>query len=204
MLNQLPNAITVMRVLLVAPLVYLLAQSQYYYALWVFFIAGISDGIDGFLAKRFNWKSRFGAIVDPLADKLLLVSTMLMLSLLGHMDWWLFGLVTLRDLIIVVGAVIYHKALGPYEMQPSRLSKSNTFLQILFVVSLLVHLGIFMLPNWYLISIEITVYVSTVASGLHYILLWGGRYRRNRGDDRHRVSSFSQTDDLSKPPRDEP
>ncbi|NVJ60944.1 MAG: CDP-alcohol phosphatidyltransferase family protein [Gammaproteobacteria bacterium] len=179
-LKQIPNLITVIRVLLIAPLIYLLEQQSYYQALWIFFIAGISDGIDGFLAKRFNWKTRFGAILDPLADKLLLVSTMLLLSLNNEMSWWLFGLVTARDLIIVAGAVFYHRALGPYDMQPSRLSKSNTFFQILFVVSLLISLGFYVLPNWYLLTVEVIVYVSTISSGLHYIILWGGRYRRNR------------------------
>jgi cardiolipin synthase len=179
MLQQLPNIITVLRILLVGPLIYVLAKEDYYTAIWIFFIAGLSDGVDGFLAKQFNWKSRLGAILDPLADKLLLVSTMLMLSLNQQLSWWLFALVTLRDLIIVSGAIVYHRALGPYEMQPSRLSKSNTFLQILLVVSLLVNLGLYTLPHWYMLAVLVLVYVSTFLSGAHYIMLWGGRYRRN-------------------------
>ncbi|WP_144393305.1 CDP-alcohol phosphatidyltransferase family protein [Pleionea sediminis] len=180
MLNQLPNFITVLRILLVVPLVALLWRDNYYHALWIFFIAGVSDGIDGFLARRFNWKSRIGAIMDPLADKLLLVSTMLVLCLNHHMSWWLFIVVSLRDLVIILGAFVYHKALGPYDMDPSRLSKSNTFFQILFVVSILVSLGLWVLPSWYLLTLEIIVYVTTLSSGLHYILLWGGRYQRNK------------------------
>ena len=102
-----------------------------------------------------------------------------MLSLNQQLSWWLFALVTLRDLIIVSGAIVYHRALGPYEMQPSRLSKSNTFLQILLVVSLLVNLGLYTLPHWYMLAVLVLVYVSTFLSGAHYIMLWGGRYRRN-------------------------
>ncbi|WMS87540.1 CDP-alcohol phosphatidyltransferase family protein [Pleionea litopenaei] len=199
MLRQIPNIITVLRVLLVAPLIYLLAQSQYYWALWLFFFAGLSDGIDGFLAKRFNWKTRFGAILDPLADKLLLVSTMLMLSLNGEISWWLFGLVTLRDLIIVTGAVVYHRALGPYDMQPSRLSKGNTFFQILFVVSVLVSLGWYTLPDWYMLTLEMVVYASTVISGTHYILLWGGRFHRNRDIHSNTKVAKSQSGEQSYP-----
>ncbi len=180
MLNQLPNVITVFRVLLVGPLVYLLIHERYEIAFWVFFFAGVSDAIDGFLAKHFNWKSRFGAILDPLADKLLLVSTMLILTINGQLSWWLFSLVTLRDIVIVSGAMIYHKALGPYEMQPSRVSKANTFFQILLVVSILVSQGVYSLPHWYLLVLTIIVYCTTVISGLHYVVLWGGRYRRNK------------------------
>lgn len=180
MLRQIPNIITVLRILLIGPLVYLLSVENYYLAIWLFFIAGVSDGIDGFLAKRFDWKSRFGAILDPIADKLLLVITMLMLSINQHISWWLFGLVTFRDLVIVFGAWFYHKKMGPYEMQPSRISKANTFFQISFVVSLLVTLGLYTLPNWVITALEVTVYLTTVVSGLHYVILWGGRYRRNK------------------------
>lgn len=180
MLKQIPNIITVLRILLVVPLVYLLAEENYYHAIWIFFIAGFSDGVDGYLAKHFNWKTRIGAIMDPLADKLLLVSTMLLLCLNQQMSWWLFGLVTLRDLIIVGGAVVYHRALGPYDMAPSRLSKGNTFFQILYVVSILVSLGLYTLPQLYMTVLMVTVYITTISSGLHYVLLWGGRYRRNK------------------------
>jgi cardiolipin synthase len=103
-----------------------------------------------------------------------------MLSVNHHISWWLFGLVSLRDLVIVLGAWWYHKQLGPFEMQPSRISKANTFFQIAFVVSLLVTLGLFSLPNWVIQSLEITVYCTTLVSGLHYVILWGGRYRRNK------------------------
>jgi cardiolipin synthase len=180
MLKYIPNVITVARILLIGPLIYLLAIESYYPAIWIFFIAGVSDGIDGFLAKRFQWKTRFGAILDPIADKLLLVTTMLMLSINHHISWWLFGLVTLRDLVIVFGAWWYHRQLGPFEMQPSRVSKANTFFQIAFVVSLLVSLGLYGLPSWIIQTLEAIVYLTTIISGLHYVILWGGRYRRNK------------------------
>ena len=180
MLHQIPNVITVVRVLLIIPLVYLLWQENYFYAVGIFVIAGLSDGIDGFLAKHFHWESRFGAILDPLADKALLVSTILLLCLKAQLSWWLFAVVTLRDLLIVIGAVLYHRALGPYKMSPSRLSKANTFLQILLVFSVLVSLGIYPLYDWYLHTLVVLVYISTVSSGIHYIALWGGRYQRNK------------------------
>ncbi len=179
-LSFLPNLITIARILFIVPLVICLLNEDYKNALLIFFLAGLSDGIDGFLAKRFNWKSRFGAILDPIADKLLLVSTMLLLALNKELSWWLFGLVTLRDLVIVIGATVYHKKLGPYEMQPSRLSKANTFFQILLLVSLLVNLGLFILPAWLITILLITVYITTVSSGVHYVVLWGSRFMRNK------------------------
>ncbi|MCO7222902.1 CDP-alcohol phosphatidyltransferase family protein [Pleionea sp. CnH1-48] len=180
MIQQLPNLITILRVILVIPLVWLLHQERYYEAIWIFFIAGISDGIDGFLAKTFKWESRFGAILDPLADKALLVFTMLMLCLNQKLSWWLFALVTARDVMIITGAYLYHRALGPYRMSPSRLSKANTFLQILLVVSILVSLGLYALPEWLLMIITALVYLSTILSGIYYVIVWGGRYRRHK------------------------
>ncbi|MEE4246688.1 MAG: CDP-alcohol phosphatidyltransferase family protein [Kangiellaceae bacterium] len=180
MFKQIPNIITVIRILLIAPLLYLLHLQDYSTAIWIFFVAGASDGIDGFLAKRFDWKTRFGAILDPIADKLLLVSTLLMLSINSAISWWLFALITARDIMIVIGAYVYHRAMGPYEMQPSRISKANTFFQITMVVALLISLGLIPIMPVIIESLKIIVIVTTVLSGLHYAVLWGGRYRRNK------------------------
>ena len=87
--RDLPNLISVFRIVLVVPIEYLLLQQHYVSAMILFFLAGISDGLDGFLAKRFNWTSRLGSVLDPLADKLLLVCTYLVLGWLGHLPWWL-------------------------------------------------------------------------------------------------------------------
>ena len=106
--SDIPNIITVFRFLLVPPVVLLLLNHRYGAALIVFGVAGFSDALDGFLAKRYGWSSRMGAIMDPLADKLLLVASFVTLGWLGLIPPWLVALVILRDVVIVIGAMIYH------------------------------------------------------------------------------------------------
>ncbi|WP_196138296.1 CDP-alcohol phosphatidyltransferase family protein [Aliikangiella sp. G2MR2-5] len=177
-LRYLPNFITILRVVLLFPLSFLLIEQQYQHALYIFLIAGFSDGLDGFLAKKFNWVSRFGAILDPLADKALLVITMAILTYNGEISWLLFGVVAARDIFIVSGAYYYHYRLGPYEMHPSYFSKFNTFIQILLVFSILVSLGYKTLPALFLESLVYLTFFTTIGSGIHYGVLWGGKYRQ--------------------------
>ena len=133
-LRQIPNFLTFLRILMVLPFAASLHYEYYRQALALFFIAGLSDGIDGFIARRFNWKSRFGAIADPLADKLLLITAYVVLTVMGHLPLWLTVLVFSRDIIIVVSALGYHYLIGRYEMKPSLLGKLSTFSQIIYVL----------------------------------------------------------------------
>ena len=116
MLRHLPNLISVFRVLLVPPVVWLMVQGRYGEALALFVIAGASDGLDGYLAKHFGWVSRFGSIIDPLADKLLLTASFFTLAWLGHLPLWLAVLVIARDLVIVIGGLAYHYLVGKFSM----------------------------------------------------------------------------------------
>ena len=100
-MHHLPNIISFLRILLVAPIVWALLNHRYDLAVVLFVIAGISDGVDGYLAKRFGWESRFGGVLDAIADKLLLVSTFIVLWLLAVFPLWLVALIILRDLFIV-------------------------------------------------------------------------------------------------------
>ena len=151
-------------------------------ALILFFVAGISDGIDGYLAKRNHWASRLGSILDPLADKILLVSSFIMLALLSYLPFWLVAVVLLRDLTIVIGATIYHLVVGKYEMAPTFISKLNTFMQIVLVLGLVFSLGLYPLPP---IVIDILIYAvlaTTLASGVDYVVVWGRKaYREKSG-----------------------
>ena len=176
-LSFLPNLITLIRVILLVPLSIYLIQEEYTLAFYLFMIAGFSDALDGFLAKRFAWVSRFGAILDPLADKALLVVTLALLTYQEKISWILFILVVLRDIYIVAGAYTYHKLIGPYEMHPSRLSKFNTFVQLLMVTSVLASLEFIKLPLLYLQFLVALTYVTTISSGIHYTWLWGGKAR---------------------------
>ena len=101
--RDIPNLITLLRMILVLPIIWLLAHGYFVESLYLFALAGMSDGLDGFLAKRMGWQSRLGSILDPLADKMLLVSTTIMLAWVGLIPLWLVGVIVLRDLLIVVG-----------------------------------------------------------------------------------------------------
>lgn len=177
-LSFLPNLITLIRIILLVPLSILLVKQEYSVALILFVIAGLSDALDGFLAKHFSWVSRFGAILDPLADKALLVITMSILAYNQQISWLLLAVVLFRDIYIVAGAYYYHYRLGPYEMHPSYLSKFNTFVQLLLVTSLLVSLGYTSLAPMYLKVLVILTYISTISSGVHYSWVWGNKFRQ--------------------------
>src|SRR3989442_15920185 len=99
-LRTIPNIITTLRLILIAPFAYYLLHAQYTPAFYLFIAAGISDGADGFLARTFNWQSKFGAFADPLADKLLITSSYLLLGYLGKIPLWFMSLVLLRDIVI--------------------------------------------------------------------------------------------------------
>ena len=175
--RDIPNLISILRILLVAPTVYYLLKHDYEMALILFFVAGASDGIDGLLARHFNWQTRLGAILDPIGDKLLLVSCFLVLGWLAHLPSMLIVLVILRDLIIVIGAVSYHMFIEDISIEPVMISKINTVLQISLVVLVIFSMSelamsklIHPLMIEYLIWL---VYGSTLASGIVYIYSWG-------------------------------
>ncbi|MDX1810512.1 MAG: CDP-alcohol phosphatidyltransferase family protein [Gammaproteobacteria bacterium] len=171
-LSDLPNIISIFRIILVAPVVYLVLQQEYSTALLLFVIAGVSDGVDGFLAKHFHWQSRLGSILDPIADKLLIVSTYAAVTWMGLIPLWLWLVVLLRDIIIVVGGLAYHWMIGKFEMAPSLISKFNTVMQI---VLLMVVLGIPLVhpPQWLLDGLIWLTLITVVLSGIDYIVVWG-------------------------------
>ncbi len=175
--SLLPNIITVIRVVLLFPLAFLLIQQDYAFALMIFVFAGLSDGLDGYLAKHFDWVSRFGAILDPLADKALLVITMAILTYNGEISWQLFTVVAFRDIYIVAGAYYYHYRLGPYQMHPSYFSKFNTFVQILLVFAVLLHAGHQVLSENVIQGLVWLTFFTTIGSGIHYTLVWGKKFR---------------------------
>ena len=171
-LSVLPNIITVIRLLLVIPVALAISESYYGTALLLFAVASISDGIDGFLARQFNWMSRFGAMMDPLADKLLLVVTFITLTYMGFIPMWLAIVVIGRDLIIVSGAVSYHLLYGAYEFSPTWLGKISTTCQFLLVILYLVHLSLVPVPADILLGGCWWVFVVSSLSGLDYVVSW--------------------------------
>jgi len=179
--RDIPNVITALRFLLVPPVVILLLQERFTAALIVFGVAGLSDGLDGFLARRFDWRSRLGGIMDPLADKLLVVSSFVTLGWLGLIPAWLVLLVILRDLVIIAGATFYHMRIEQFDAEPSVASKLNTAAQVLLVLAVLYSSGIQALPVMLMDVLLYGVLVTTLWSGFDYVWTWGRRAMQRGG-----------------------
>ena len=177
--SSIPNIITSMRLFLLVPLAYYLSNEDYNIALYIFFVAGVSDALDGFLAKQFSWTSHFGSILDPLADKALLVVSMAILTLNQKIDSLLFFLVAFRDIYIILGAYLYHRKFGKYQMKPSVFSKFNTFFQIAMVTFLLLSLGYKTIPSIVFVIFEWLIYLTLTVSTVHYTWVWGRKYYSN-------------------------
>jgi len=154
------------------PIVWLLLEQQFGSALLLFAIAGISDGLDGYLAKQYGWESRLGGLLDPLADKVLLISSFLSLALIGVIPLSLVLLVILRDLVIVTGALVYHFTVTELDARPSLISKFNTFAQIVLVFAVVLDKGLLSLPAVLISGLIWLVYITTVASGINYVWVW--------------------------------
>lgn len=136
-MHNLPNMITLMRLLLVPLTVWLVISDAFGWAFITFMVAGISDGIDGFLARRFDWRTRLGAYLDPMADKALLVSVYVTLGFLQVIPAWFVLIVVSRDALIV-GAVVLSRLMDhPVHVAPLMISKLNTLAQISFAVAVL-------------------------------------------------------------------
>lgn len=170
-LHHLPNLITLLRLLLVWPTVVAILGERFGLALFLFLLAGISDALDGFLAKRFGWQSRLGAILDPIADKLLLVSCYWVTYSVGLLPFWFVCLILFRDLAILTGTALLLYRDPHFEIRPSFLSKLNTTLQVVYLMSLFVHFGLDLLPDPLLSLLRHLVVLLTLVSGLHYALL---------------------------------
>lgn len=172
--RDIPNLITVMRLLLVAPILWLLLQNNYAGALSLFVFAGVSDLVDGFLAKTYSWTSELGGILDPLADKLLLVGTLLVLGWQGELPAWLVGIAIGRDVIIVSMAALYHYLIEPFKAEPLLISKLNTLLQLALVAAVIFSKVVF-LPEALVLMLIYATALTTLWSGGAYVWEWGRR-----------------------------
>lgn len=175
MLYYVPNLLTLFRIAAAPVLVLLLKYGANDLAVVLFVAAGVSDGLDGYIAKRFNYQTRLGAILDPVADKLLLVSSYVMLTLLGHLPFWLLVTVVFRDVVIVGGYLVLVTLNGSVHMQPSIVSKLNTVLQITLVGVVLVAAAQWLSIPWLTSTMIVLVTITTVLSGVHYVWFWGFR-----------------------------
>ena len=171
-LSSLPNLICVLRILLAIPVVWTLVHDLFGWTLLLFVIAAISDGLDGYLAKSFGWTSEAGKVLDPVADKLLLVSVFITLTLLGLVPVWLAATVVARDLVIGIGAAVYKWLFGPIDGHPTRASKVNTVMQICYVICVVASAATPAVPDAWVLALGAATFVTTFVSGADYTMIY--------------------------------
>ncbi len=172
-LRQIPNFLTVLRIVLIAPIAVGLLHHQFVTALGLFAFAAFSDLLDGFLARRYGWRSAVGAVLDPAADKLLLVTLFVVLAVMHLVPAWLMATAVARDVIIVTGALAYRLLLGPVEPRPSGVSKLNTLCQAFYIVGVIARQEFAMPAAWLVTALGALAFLTTAVSGIDYILRYG-------------------------------
>ena len=185
MLRSIPNIITLVRIALIVPTAWLLLDERYLAGLVLLAIAGLSDALDGALARRFSWASSFGAYADPLADKLLVSTMFIIFVWQGHVPLWLAAVAISRDVIILLGALAYRLIFEQVELNPSFISKLNTAMQIAMLILVLVGLvaagplsefAVAVLDPWGFVVVA----TLGVSSGVDYVFTWSRRAIQER------------------------
>lgn len=171
--------LTVFRMVLIPVFVTLLFYQRFIFALAVFVLAGLTDGLDGLLARRFSQQSQFGTVLDPIADKLMLVTAFIVLSmrsvfpqpLPGHLPvpFWVTVAVISRDVFIIVGAAAINMMTGFRGFRPSWLGKLNTTVQIIGIAAIMFAASVPYYTGYYLPTVYVAVFTLAVLSGVHYI-----------------------------------
>jgi len=173
--RHLPNIICLIRLALIWPILTALHAGDYPRALVFFIVAAASDGVDGYLAKRFNWTSELGKFLDPLADKLLIMSVFVEAAWLAVIPWWITAAVVARDVMIGLGALIYRLWFGPLHGRPTRFSKVNTAAQLLYISFVLLNAAFGVPPGDVLAAMALLTLLTTVLSGVHYVQIFTRR-----------------------------
>jgi cardiolipin synthase (CMP-forming) len=168
-MRHLPNIICLVRIALIVPLLQAMVAGEQALILVLFSIAAVSDALDGYLAKRFQWTSDLGRVLDPLADKLLLVSVFITAAWLDIAPWWVATVAVTRDLVIGFGAVVFRLWFGRLRGRPTVISKINTGMQILYLLALILASSIQMPPREVLEALAVVMVITTVASGVDYV-----------------------------------
>lgn len=171
-LSWLPNAISIMRIILILPILALFVYGEFVWALVLFVIAGLSDGVDGYLAKNYGWQTRLGGFLDPAGDKLLVAWSFGTLAYLGHIPVWLAVIVIFRDVVIVAGSFLYHYLVRRLEGEPTRISKLNTALELTYLGFVMLQAGYGWPPEITLTVLGAAVLVTVVISGYDYVSNW--------------------------------
>lgn len=173
LLGFLPNLVTLARLLAVPMVVWLILSGHWTPAFWVFFVASVTDGLDGFLARSLNARSQVGAYLDAIADKALLVSVYISLGQAGQIPLWLVIMVVSRDVLIVGGVLMLHTLDQGPAMAPLLISKANTLVQLLLAGVVLADVGLGVVAPAVVVSLMTLAAITTVASGGAYLVGWG-------------------------------
>jgi cardiolipin synthase (CMP-forming) len=168
-LRHLPNFICLVRIALIWPTIDALYSGDYWAALALVAVCAVSDGLDGWLAKRFNWTSDLGKNLDPLADKLLLVSLFLAATWINLLPWWLTAVVVARDVMIGGGAVIFRFWFGRLHGRPTILSKINTGMQLAVALAAILGAATGLPTREMVIALAIVTLMTTIVSGADYL-----------------------------------
>lgn len=168
-MRHLPNLICLARIALIWPIVAALQGGDHPLALALFVLAAVSDGLDGYLAKRFNWTSELGKWLDPAADKLLLVAVFVTATWIGLVPWWLTAAAVARDVLIALGAIVFILWFGPLRGRPTIISKINTALQLAYLSGVMVLAAVGVPPPEVLAALALAVLATTVLSGIDYV-----------------------------------
>jgi len=171
-LSWLPNAVSIMRIALILPILVLFISDEFGWALGLFVIAGLSDGVDGYIAKKYDWETRLGAFLDPAGDKLLVAWSFGTLAYLGNIPVWLAVIVILRDVVIVAGSFIYHYLVTRLEGEPTAISKLNTGLEFAFLIFVMSQAGFGWPDDITITVLGAAVLVTVVISGYDYVSNW--------------------------------
>jgi cardiolipin synthase (CMP-forming) len=174
-LRHLPNLICLARIALIWPIVVALIGGNYDLALFLLTVAAVSDGLDGYLAKRFGWTSELGKILDPLADKLLIITLFLVDAWIGLVPWWLTVTAVTRDVAIVIGAFVWRFWIGPLTGRPSITSKINTGLQLAYLLGVITHAAARVPPQGFLSALAVIIVITTLLSGVNYAVVFARR-----------------------------
>lgn len=179
-LHNIPNAISMFRLLLVLPIAIAIVEGEFVFSLVLFCIAGISDGLDGYFARKYGWVTAFGKIIDPLADKLLLLVTTVTLGLLGHFPVMVLFLMIAKDLAVVGGVLVYTALAGFPEVRPILVGKVTTVLQLLLIGYIMITLVASMSVVSMFMSILVwIVVIATILDGCSYLWLWTNKLVRD-------------------------
>ena len=168
-MRHLPNLICLLRIALVWPIARALIDENYLLAFVLFIVAAVSDGLDGYLAKRFGWTSQLGKVIDPLADKLLLVTVFITAAWHQLVPLWVAAAAIARDVMIGLGALIFRLWFGPLKGRPTIISKINTLFQLGYIAAVILVAAVGILPEDIVDALAYIMFITTVASGADYV-----------------------------------